>query len=176
MRSAVSTVNEVSARALAPSATHATTSAHERSATFADILLGGRSRVLLPDMAPRGRGSAVAWRSGFRGGVEWLDDGSLASRFEASARGKWAGWRIFSCFVAKRASTRNKPCTIYSEDSYIRTQMPTSRNCSSSSTAIAALLLTASCTHSAGAPAPDAALLASFSRFFPSGVNLTSSS
>jgi hypothetical protein len=90
LRSAVSTVNEVSARALAPSATHATTSAHERSATFADILLGGRSRVLLPDMAPRGRGSAVAWRSGFRGGVEWLDDGSLASRFEASARGKWA--------------------------------------------------------------------------------------
>ena len=111
MRSAVSTVNEVSARALAPSATHATTSAHERSATFADILLGGRSRVLLPDMAPRGRGSAVAWRSGFRGGVEWLDDGSLASRFEASARGKWAGRAryIFSCFVAKRASTRNKP-------------------------------------------------------------------
>lgn len=114
MRSAVSTVNEVSARALAPSATHATTSAHERSATFADILLGGRSRVVLPDMAPRGRGSAVAWRSGFRGGVECLDDGSLASRFEASARGKWAGRaRIFSCFVAKRASTRNKPCTIY---------------------------------------------------------------
>lgn len=95
MRSAVSTVNEVSARALAPSATHATTSAHERSATFADILLGGRSRVLLPDMAPRGRGSAVAWRSGFRGGVEWLDDGSLASRFEASARGKWAGTYIY---------------------------------------------------------------------------------
>lgn len=95
MRSAVSTVNEVSARALAPSATHATTSAHERSATFADILLGGRSRVLLPDMAPRGRGSAVAWRSGFRGGVEWLDDGSLASRFEASARGKWAGRYIY---------------------------------------------------------------------------------
>jgi hypothetical protein len=39
LRSAVSTVNEVSARALAPSATHATMSAHERSATFADILL-----------------------------------------------------------------------------------------------------------------------------------------
>lgn len=117
MRSAVSTVNEVSARALAPSATHATTSAHERSATFADILLGGRSRVLLPDMAPRGRGSAVAWRSGFRGGVEWLDDGSLASRFEASARGKWAGRRARISYSrvsnAKRASTRNKPCTIY---------------------------------------------------------------
>ena len=110
MRSAVSTVNEVSARALAPSATHATTSAHERSATFADILLRGRSRVVLPDMAPRGRGSAVAWRSGFRGGVEWLDDGSLASRFEASALGEVGGNThanilVFRC--QKRAESIN---------------------------------------------------------------------
>mgnify|MGYP003345239920 CR=1 FL=1 len=38
--------------------------------------------------------------------------------------------------------------------------MPTSRNCNSSSTAIAALLLTASWTHAAGAPDADAAALA----------------
>ena len=55
-------------------------------------------------------------------------------------------------------------------------QMPTSRNCNSSSTAIAALLLTASWTHAAGAPDADAAALASLSRFFPSGVSLASSS
>mmetsp|Transcript_9712 Transcript_9712/g.39776 ORF Transcript_9712/g.39776 Transcript_9712/m.39776 type:complete len:262 (-) Transcript_9712:153-938(-) len=54
--------------------------------------------------------------------------------------------------------------------------MPTSRNCNSSSTAIAALLLTASWTHAAGAPDADAAALASLNRFFPSGVSLASSS
>ena len=113
MRSAVSTVNEVSARALAPSATHATTSAHERSATFADILLGGRSRVLLPDMAPRGRGSAVAWRSGFRGGVEWLDDGSLASRFEASALGEVGGKTCANILVFRCQKSINSKQTLH---------------------------------------------------------------
>ena len=111
MRSAVSTVNEVSARALAPSATHATTSA--RSATFADILLGGRSRVLLPDMAPRGRGSAVAWRSGFRGGVECLDDGSLASRFEASALGEVGGKTCANILVFRCQKSINSKQTLH---------------------------------------------------------------
>jgi len=113
LRSAVSTVNEVSARALAPSATHATTSAHERSATFADILLGGRSRVLLPDMAPRGRGSAVAWRSGFRGGVECLDDGSLASRFEASALGEVGGKTCANILVFRCQKSINSKQTLH---------------------------------------------------------------